>query len=55
MPLIERRERHGPMLAHLLEHDVEHWAEAFLSTLAETRQRPGLIEGLRAIFGASTA
>jgi trehalose 6-phosphate synthase len=54
MPLDERRKRHAPMLAHLLAHDVEHWADTFLSALAETRQRPGLIEGLRAIFGASS-
>ncbi len=53
MPTAERRERHGPMFAYLLEHTVEHWAESFLSTLGETRQRPSLIEGLRAMFGAS--
>ena len=43
------------MFAHLLDHDVEHWAESFLSTLGETRQRPSLIEGLRAMFGASAS
>jgi len=53
MPLAERRERHTPMFEHLLANDVEHWAESFLSTLQETRQRPGLIEGLRTMFGAS--
>ncbi|MGD0188499.1 MAG: trehalose-6-phosphate synthase, partial [Roseiarcus sp.] len=50
MPLAERRERHGPMLEHLLVHDVEHWAESFLSALAETRQRPSLMSDLRAFF-----
>ncbi len=55
MPLTERRERHRPMFAYLLEHTVEQWAESFLSTLGETRQRPSLIEGLRAMFGASPA
>jgi trehalose 6-phosphate synthase len=53
MPLAERRERHGPMLAHLMDHTVEQWSDAFLSALGETRQRPGLIEGLRAMFGVS--
>ena len=27
MPLAERRERHGPMLTHLLENDIRKWAE----------------------------
>jgi len=53
MPLAERRERHGPMLKHLLVHDVEHWAESFLSALAETRQRPGLMSDLRAFLTPS--
>ncbi len=43
MPLVERRERHGPMLKHLLIHDVEHWAESFLSMLAHSRPRAGLM------------
>jgi trehalose 6-phosphate synthase len=50
MPLQERRERHEPMLRHLMEHNVEHWAEEYLSALAETRQKPGLLSGLRALF-----
>ena len=54
MPLAQRRERHGPMLAHLLERNVDQWAESFLATLGETRQRPRLIEGLRWIFGVSS-
>jgi len=53
MPLTERQERHGPMLAHLLEHTVDKWAESFLTTLGESRQRPSLIEGLRWILGVS--
>src|ERR1700691_2395937 len=43
MPLAERRERHGPMLAHLLVHNVELWAENYLSSLAETQQRLSLM------------
>ena len=34
MPLAERRERHAPMLEHLLAYDVELWAESFLSPCA---------------------
>jgi trehalose 6-phosphate synthase len=48
MPLTERRERHGPMLEHLLVHNVKLWAESYLSALTETRQRPSLISDLRA-------
>jgi len=50
MPLEERCERHGPMLEHLLAHDVEDWAEDYLSALAEAQERPGLLSGLRALF-----
>jgi trehalose 6-phosphate synthase len=53
MPLIERIDRHGPMLARLLDHTVDQWSDAFLTALGETRQKQGLIEGLRAMFGAS--
>ena len=35
MPLAERRERHQPMLAHLMEYDIKKWAEDYLSTLVE--------------------
>ena len=53
MPLFERRERHAPMLEHLLVHDIEHWAESYLSSLAETRQRPSLMSDLRAFLSPS--
>ena len=53
MPLAERLERFEPMLAHLMTNTVETWAESFLSTLAASRQRPGLLDGLRAMFGAT--
>jgi len=55
MPLAERRERHAPMFERLLAYDVEHWAESFLSSLRETRQRPSLVEGLRSMFGVSAS
>ena len=50
MPLFERRERHGPMLEHLLVHNIDLWAESYLAALAETRQRPSLISELRAFL-----
>jgi trehalose 6-phosphate synthase len=50
MPLFERRERHGPMLEHLLVHNIELWAESYLAALGETRQRPSLISDLRAFL-----
>jgi trehalose 6-phosphate synthase len=53
MPLFERCERHGPMLEHLLVHNIERWAEDYLTALAETRQRPSLISELRAFLGPS--
>jgi len=53
MPLGERRERHAPMLEHLLVHDIELWAKDYLAALAETRQRPSLISDLRALLTPS--
>jgi trehalose 6-phosphate synthase len=53
MPLFERRERHGPMLEHLLVHNIERWAEDYLAALAETRQRPSLLSDLRAFLTPS--
>jgi trehalose 6-phosphate synthase len=52
MPVEERRSRQSAMLEHLLKHDIERWAKSYLSTLADTRQRPGLLEGLRTLFGS---
>jgi trehalose 6-phosphate synthase len=49
-PLAERLERHGPMLEHLLVHNIQLWAESYLSALAETRQRPSLTSDVRALF-----
>jgi len=33
MPLSERRERHGPMLEHLLVHNIELWRRTILRRL----------------------
>jgi trehalose 6-phosphate synthase len=54
MSLEERRERHAPMLEHLLEHDVKNWAEEYLATLVEGAPTRRLIEGIRALFGVSS-
>ena len=54
MPLDERRERHAPMLAHLLEYDIKKWAEDYLSTLVEGAPGRRLLEGIRALFGVSS-
>ncbi len=53
MPSAERRERHGPMLEHLLVHNIDLWAESYLAALAETRQRPSLMSDLRAFLKPS--
>ncbi len=52
MPVSERCRRHAPMLEHLLQADIGRWAENYIAALAETHQRPGLLEGLRALLGA---
>jgi trehalose 6-phosphate synthase len=36
----------------LNKNDIERWAKRYLSTLADTRQRPGLLDGLRTLFGS---
>jgi trehalose 6-phosphate synthase len=53
MPLEERRERHAPMLQHLLDNDIKKWAEEYLATLVGGQPPRSLIEGIRALFGAS--
>jgi trehalose 6-phosphate synthase len=52
MPLEERRQRQTAMFEHLSKNDIERWAKSYLSTLADTRQRLGLLEGLRTLFGS---
>ncbi|MBV8661969.1 MAG: alpha,alpha-trehalose-phosphate synthase (UDP-forming) [Hyphomicrobiales bacterium] len=53
MPREERRARHASMLEYLLEHDIKRWADDYLTTLGEVRQRGGLLDSLRALFGAA--
>jgi trehalose 6-phosphate synthase len=52
MPLEERRERHGRMLAHLCANNVDRWAQRFLTALVESRQRPRILNGLRNFFAS---
>ncbi len=44
MPLEERKQRYERMMAVLLGHDIDHWAQSFLDALTAP-ERPGL-EGL---------
>jgi trehalose 6-phosphate synthase len=39
-------------LTILSRNDIGHWAGNYLDTLADTRQQPGLLDGLRMQFGA---
>ncbi len=53
MSLAERRERHAPMLAHLLKNDINKWADDYLSALIGNSPARRLIAGIRTLFGAS--
>jgi trehalose 6-phosphate synthase len=50
MPLEERIDRHARMLEHLAANDIDRWAERFLASLGEAKERPGLLKGLRSLF-----
>ena len=52
MPLAERRERHRSMYQQLTHNDVDRWAAQFLNALAESRQRPRILDSLRQFFAA---
>jgi trehalose 6-phosphate synthase len=51
MPIEERRSRHERMFLHLAKNDIEAWAKDYLAALGETREKPGLLLGLRQLFG----
>jgi trehalose 6-phosphate synthase len=53
MPLDDRRERHAPMLAHLLKHDIKQWARSYTSTLIAGGTQGGFLEGIRSMFKVS--
>ncbi|THD43553.1 MAG: alpha,alpha-trehalose-phosphate synthase (UDP-forming) [Bradyrhizobium sp.] len=50
MPIEERRERHAPMLAYLMENDIRHWADTYLAALTDSWPRLSILDGLRAFF-----
>ena len=52
MPIEERRERHAPMFAHLVENDIDRWAATYLEALHDSRQRMGILSGLRQLFAS---
>jgi trehalose 6-phosphate synthase len=47
MPLNERRERHAPMLAHLLKNDIQRWSRSYTSTLVDRRTGRSLLGVIR--------
>jgi trehalose 6-phosphate synthase len=55
MPLEERLARWRPMFAYLQEHDINRWAEDFLSGLLDTRQTGGFREGIWRLLSGSAA
>ena len=54
MPLAERRERHARMLATITKHDIDWWAQRFLTQLSEARGKGSLIENLRNLLTTFT-
>ena len=51
MPLAERRQRHAPMLAHLMKNDIRNWADGYLSALNGDSAARRLFAGIRTLFG----
>jgi trehalose 6-phosphate synthase len=50
MPLDERKARFAPMMRVITANDIDHWAQSFLDALAETQQRAGIVDNIRALF-----
>jgi trehalose 6-phosphate synthase len=50
MPLGERQARYRRMYRHLAAHDIDRWAESFLSVLIESRQPTSIFNNLRQLF-----
>jgi trehalose 6-phosphate synthase len=50
MQLDERRERHAPMLAHLLKNDSRQWSRSYTSTLVDRSTGRGLLGVIRYLF-----
>ena len=53
MPLEERVARQAGMYRKIVARNINQWARDFLAALAETQRKPGLIEGIRALFAPS--
>ena len=53
MPIEERRERHAPMLEHLLKYDIQKWAKSYLSALVDGAPNRSIIDGIRSLFKVS--
>ena len=54
MPLSERRERHARMLETITKHDIDWWAQRFLTQLSEARGKGSIIENLRHLLTTFT-
>ncbi len=54
MPIEERRERHAPMLAHLMQDDITKWAKSYLSALGGDLPRHSLLGGIRSLFSGGS-
>jgi trehalose 6-phosphate synthase len=54
MPAEERRERHEPMLEHLLANDIKKWAEDYLGQLTGGPPPRSLLANIRALFGVQS-
>ena len=55
MSIVERRERHAPMLAHLRLHDIEGWARDYLANLVDGGPNAGLLDGIFSFLTGSGA
>jgi trehalose 6-phosphate synthase len=55
MSVDERRERHGPMLAHLLKNDIKRWARSYLAALVDGSPSRGILHGIRSLFKSASA
>ncbi len=54
MPLAERRERHAHMLAQIRTHDIDWWAQRFLTQLSEAHAKASLFENIRNLLTTFT-
>jgi trehalose 6-phosphate synthase len=50
MPLADRQARYRRMYRHLAAHDIDRWAESFLSALVDARHPPRIFDNIRQLF-----